>query len=84
MESVDTVQNSSDRCYPQQVHNHHEYCFLIESINAYDTFENSMLKKCIIIHNILINVAMYSSYVLVKVEGMSHICCVWFCFTHAQ
>ena len=51
MESVDTVQNSSDRCYPQQVHNHHEYCFLIESIDTYDTVENSMLKKCIIIHN---------------------------------
>ena len=51
MESVDTVLNSSDRCYPQQVHNHHEYYFLIESINAYDTVEKSMLKKCIIIHN---------------------------------
>ena len=51
MESVDIVLNSSDRRYPQQAHNHHEYCFLIESIDAYDTVENSMLKKFIIIHN---------------------------------
>ena len=51
MESVDTVQNSSDHRYPQLVHNHHEYCFLIESIDAYDTVENFMLKKCIMIHN---------------------------------
>ena len=51
MESVNTVQNSSDCRYPQQVYNHHEYCFLIESIDACDTVENSMLKKCIIIHN---------------------------------
>ena len=45
MKSVDTVQNSSDLRYPQQVHNHHEYCFLIESIDAYDTVESSMLKS---------------------------------------
>ena len=51
MESVDTVQNSSDSRYPQQVHNHHEYFFFIESIDPYDTVENSMFKKCIIIHN---------------------------------
>ena len=51
MESVDPVQNSSGCCYPQKVHNHHEYCFLIESIDPYDIVENSMLKKFIIIHN---------------------------------
>ena len=45
MESVDIVLNSSDRHYPQLVHNHHEYCFLIESINANDTIENTMLKN---------------------------------------
>ena len=45
MVSVDAVQKSSDHCYPQQVHSHHEYCFLIESIDAYDTVENSMLKS---------------------------------------
>ena len=45
MESVDTVQNSSDCRYPEQVHNHREYCFLIDSNDAYDTIENSMLKS---------------------------------------
>ena len=45
MESVDTVQNSSNLRYPQQVHNHHEYYVLIESIESYDTVENSMLKS---------------------------------------
>ena len=39
--AYETIENSSDHKYLQQVHNSRECCFLMEINDAYDTVENS-------------------------------------------